>query len=81
MVAAGYATALAAHLPAIVFQGNGEPLPPDFEVYPTFIAHSVIGLVLASLIVLHILAALYHQLVLKDGLIRRMLIGRGRTAP
>jgi len=31
---------------------------------------------------LHVLAALFHQFVLKDGLLRRMLFGRrGPTSP
>ncbi|MEO0931222.1 MAG: cytochrome b/b6 domain-containing protein [Pseudomonadota bacterium] len=39
-------------------------------------AHGFIALLLVALIVLHIAAALYHQVVLKDGLMRRMWFGR-----
>ncbi|HRO14865.1 MAG TPA: cytochrome b/b6 domain-containing protein, partial [Paracoccus sp. (in: a-proteobacteria)] len=35
--------------------------------------HELLGNVLFALVGLHILAAIYHQLVLKDGLIRRMI--------
>ncbi len=76
MVATGYATAILAGLNRIVFQGSGEPLPPDFGAYPTFRAHGALAMLLAILIVLHTLAALYHQFVLKDGLLRRMFFGR-----
>jgi cytochrome b561 len=76
MVAPGYATAILAGLNRIVFQGSGEPLPENFAVYPTFIAHGYIALFLAGFVVLHVLAALYHQFVRRDGLFRRMWFGR-----
>ena len=76
MVATGYATAILAGLNRIVFQGSGEPLPSRFEIYPTFTAHSYLALILAGLIVLHLAAALYHQLVRKDRLLQRMWFGR-----
>jgi cytochrome b561 len=76
MVGTGYATAILAGLNRIVFQGSGEPLPENFAVYPTFIAHGYIALFLAGFVVLHVLAALYHQFVRRDGLFRRMWFGR-----
>ena len=76
MVGSGYATAILAGLNRIVFQKSGEPLPPDFDVYPSFIAHSAIAALLVAFITLHVLAALYHQFVRKDGLFRRMFFGR-----
>ena len=76
MVASGFATAILAGLPAIVFGGSGDPLPPAFAIYPSFVAHSYLAALLAGLIVLHTLAALYHQFVRKDGLFRRMGFGR-----
>jgi cytochrome b561 len=75
MVATGYATGILAGLPAIVFGGSGDPLPATFAVYPTFIAHGYLAIALAALIALHVLAALYHQIVLRDGLLRRMAFG------
>ena len=74
MVGSGYATAILAGLNKSVFQGSGDPLPPDFSIYPTFVAP--LAALLAGFIVLHVLAALFHQFVLKDGLLRRMLFGR-----
>jgi cytochrome b561 len=82
MVGSGYATAILAGLNKSVFQGSGDPLPPDFSIYPTFVAHGTLAALLAGFIVLHVLAALFHQFVLKDGLLRRMLFGRrGPTSP
>ncbi|MGE5146242.1 MAG: cytochrome b [Candidatus Eiseniibacteriota bacterium] len=81
MVATGFATALAAGLPAIVFGGSGAPLPASFEIFPTFAAHETIAALLVALIALHVLAALYHQVVKKDGLLRRVGYGRRRVAP
>jgi cytochrome b561 len=76
MVGSGYTTAILAGLPAIVFGGSGAPLPPTFNIYPSFLAHGYIATILASFIVLHVLAALYHQFVMKDELFRRMFLGR-----
>jgi cytochrome b561 len=76
MVGSSYTTAILAGLPAIVFGGSGAPLPPTFSIYPSFLAHGYIATILASFIVLHVLAALYHQFVMKDELFRRMFLGR-----
>jgi cytochrome b561 len=76
MVATGLATALLAGLPDIVFLGSGAPLPESFAVFPTRVVHGVIAKALAALIALHVLAALYHQFVRRDGLIARMGFGR-----
>jgi len=76
MVATGYSTGILAGLPAIVFGGSGDPLPASFDVYPTFIAHSYLAIALVALIALHVMTALYHHFVLRDGLFRRMAFGR-----
>jgi cytochrome b561 len=76
MAGSGLATAILAGLNRSVFQGTGEPLPPSFEPYPSFVAHGYFALLLAGLIVLHLLAALYHQVVRKDGPLRRMWFAR-----
>jgi cytochrome b561 len=75
MVVTGYATAIFAGLNRIVFQGSGEPLPPDFSSHPGFVAHGYLALPLAGLIALHLAAVLYHQLIAKDPLLRRMWYG------
>jgi cytochrome b561 len=76
MAGSGYATAIFAGLNKSVFQHSGEPLPESFEIYPSFVAHGYVALLLAGFVILHALAALYHQFVRKDGLLRRMWFGR-----
>lgn len=76
MVITGLATALLAGLPAIVFGGSGAPLPESFAVFPTRVVHGVIAKLFIALISLHVLAALWHQFVRRDGLLRRMGFGR-----
>jgi cytochrome b561/uncharacterized protein YndB with AHSA1/START domain len=79
MAASGLATAILAGLDRSVFQGSGEPLPPSFAVYPTFVAHGYLALLLAGLVILHVLAALYHQFARKDRLFPRMWFGGGAS--
>jgi cytochrome b561 len=75
MVASGATMALQAGLFEIVYGGRGT-LPPDLWVYPIRSVHYVISRLLMALIALHIAGALYHTLILKDGLLRRMAFGR-----
>ena len=79
MVLTGYATGLIAHLNDIVFARNGAPLPATFDAYPTFHLHGWIAALLAILIVLHVAAALWHWLVRRDGVMRRMGFGGRRV--
>ncbi len=73
MVATGWYTGW---LISGVFQHNGEALPDSFKVFPSFQAHAVLATLLATLIAVHMVAALYHQFVLKDGLFHRMWFGK-----
>ena len=66
---------LAAGLPKIVFAGSGAPLPESFAAWPTWVAHFWLATLLVGFIVLHLGAALHHQLVQRDGLLRRMGFG------
>jgi cytochrome b561 len=76
MAGTGLATAILAGLNRIVFQGSGEPLPSSFAPYPTFAAHFYLAWFLIGFLVLHGLAALFHQFFLKDGLFWRMWFGQ-----
>lgn len=76
MAGSGLSTSVLAGLNRSVFQGSGEPLPPSFAVYPTFVAHFYLAWLLLGLLVLHVIAALHHQFFLRDGLFRRMWFGR-----
>jgi len=75
MAGSGLATAFYAGLFPIVFAGSGAPLPGTFMVFPTRVLHGFIAKALFALIGLHVLAALYHQFVRRDGLILRMGFG------
>lgn len=55
-----------------VFERSGAPLPADFFVYPARYGHGYLALGLLALVGLHIAAALYHQFIRRDHLLRRM---------
>ena len=76
MIATGLTTAVLADLPSIVLSGSGAPLPESFAVFPTRVIHGVLAKALVALISIHAAAALYHHLVLRDGLLKRMWFGR-----
>jgi cytochrome b561 len=76
MVGTGFATAILSGLNIIVFGPAGAPLPPTLMIFPTFVAHTIFATLLADLVTLHVLAALYHQFVRNDGLFQRMFIGQ-----
>jgi len=73
MIASGWATGWFIRG---VFQRQGALLPTSFAVFPTFQVHAVLAALLAILIAGHSAAAVYHQLVLKDGIFRRMWFGK-----
>ncbi|HEY6256239.1 MAG TPA: cytochrome b/b6 domain-containing protein [Xanthobacteraceae bacterium] len=75
MAGSGLFLALQAGLPAIVFAGEGA-LPADFWIFPVRGVHYLLSRVLIGLIALHVAGALYHTLILRDGLLRRMFFGR-----
>jgi cytochrome b561 len=70
----GVVMAVQTGLPGIVFGGG--TLPADFWVYPIRSVHYLFSRTLMALIALHIIGALYHTLMLRDGLLRRMSFGR-----
>ena len=59
----------------IVFNGANLPLP-DFHDYLPRIPHGIGSKLLLALVVVHVLAALWHQFVQKDGTLARMKPGR-----
>jgi cytochrome b561 len=76
VIGTGLATAIQAGLYGIVFQHSGQPLPQHFVIYRPFVAHAILALALAGLVILHMLAAFYHQLIRKDRLLGRMCFAR-----
>ncbi len=75
MAVSGYAIAIMAGLPEIVFGGSGEPLPADFFAFPPRIVHGILANVLTVLILAHVAGFLFHQFVRRDRLFRRMWFG------
>jgi len=76
MAASGLALAVQAGLPGIVFGGSPAPLPESFWDYAPRRVHGAIAKLLLALVALHAGAALFHQFVRRDGLMRRMGLGR-----
>ena len=74
-VLAGLALAISAGLPAVLLSHIGE-LPKDYDDYLAHEVHGVFANLLLFTIVLHAAAALYHQYILKDGLLSRMSLRR-----
>ena len=72
IVASGMGTAVFTVLIEIVFQGSGAPLPADFDDVPPLGAHEFGATILFLLVIGHVVAALYHQYWLEDGLFSRM---------
>lgn len=61
----------------LVIFGDGDPvLPANYDEVPALGMHEAIGFVLMLLVVAHLAASLFHQLVLKDRLFRRMWFGK-----
>jgi cytochrome b561 len=75
MAGSGLFMAVQTGLFGIVFGGHGS-LPPDFWVFSIRTVHYAFSRLLMALIALHVAAALFHALVLRDGLLRRMFFGR-----
>jgi cytochrome b561 len=71
----GLLAALEAHLFQSVFLGQGQ-IPIDLYVFAPRVWHYYISLALYAIIALHILAALFHQIVKKDKLLSRMSFGK-----
>ena len=78
MIASGWLTG---YVISGVFANQGEHLPASFAVLPTFQVHATLAILLTLLIAGHVVAALYHQFVLKDGLFRRMWFGKRTIVP
>ena len=71
MVGSGLGLAVQTGLPAIVLGGDGA-LPESFGALSLHALHVAAAAVLAATIALHLVGALYHHFVLRDGLLSRM---------
>lgn len=79
-IATGLVIAAQAHLPQMLFMGEPGHLPETFWIYPARGAHYVISKLLMGLIALHLAGVLYHALIRKENILRRMWF-RKRVAP
>ncbi len=71
MSISGLVIAAQSDLPRIVFEGLGH-LPASFEGLAARAVHGIAGTLLILLVAGHVLAALYHHFIRKDGLLNRM---------
>lgn len=75
MALSGLALSVKANLPAAVFDGSMS-LPASFTDFAPRQVHGWFAKALLVLIIGHVLAAVYHQFIRKDGLLGRMWFGR-----
>ncbi|MEY2817527.1 MAG: hypothetical protein RL275_990 [Chloroflexota bacterium] len=76
MAVSGMSLSMQAELPSIVFGGSGASLPAGFFDFTARTMHGFIAPTLVLLVLLHVGAAFYHQLALKDNLLSRMWYGK-----
>jgi cytochrome b561 len=78
MIGSGIWLMMSSGAAEVIFDGAAKPLP-DFAIFPAYLVHSTMAMILEALFILHVLAALYHQFIRKDRLFARMGIGRAIT--
>ena len=72
-VLAGVTLAISADLPTVLLNNIGT-LPKDYHDFVAHEVHEIFANLLFFTILLHVAAALYHQFLLKDGLLSRMTL-------
>ena len=77
MAVSGMSLSIQARLVPIIFGGSSASLPVDFYDFAARMLHGFIAPALFLLILLHVGAAFYHQLALKDNLLARMWYEKG----
>jgi cytochrome b561 len=76
MALSGILFSLQAGLAPIVFFGSGAALPASFQAFITRGVHGVVAPTLLLLVLIHVGAAFYHQLFIKDKLFSRVWFGK-----
>jgi cytochrome b561 len=76
-VLAGVTLAISADLPSVLLNHAGE-LPENYGEFMAHEAHEVFAGMLLFSIALHAAAALFHQFILKDGLLSRMSLRKDK---
>lgn len=72
----GVMTTITSDVSKALLAGDATLLPKKFTGVPAHEVHEVLVTVLIVIAVLHILGAVWHQFILKDGLINRMWFGK-----
>ncbi|MCW8825342.1 MAG: cytochrome b/b6 domain-containing protein [Gammaproteobacteria bacterium] len=72
----GFGTAVLAGVPEVIQGVEGASLPETFNDLLPRLVHGIIAKLLIAIVALHFLAALYHQLILKDNIMARMKFGK-----
>ena len=81
MALSGLATAEMAGLPAIFVGTAPGRLPASFDHLLPRLGHAVFAWTIVGLLTLHLLGTLYHVIVRKDGLLRRIWFGGNHDGP
>ena len=72
----GFGIAILAGIPDVINGVEGAVLPVDFSEFAPRIAHGIIAKLIMLVVALHVVAALYHQFVLKDSIFKRVMFGK-----
>lgn len=78
MTTTGFMTVLTSGVGPALLKADASLLPEKYAGPATFphVAHEILVNVLIAVVVVHILGAIMHQFILKDGLMRRMSLRR-----
>lgn len=77
LVSSGIATVSMAGLADLAFGDGGGRIPDFVQAMTSFEVHRWTARALLALLILHVIGALFHQIVLRDGIFRRMTPWRG----
>ena len=72
----GMMTTLTSSIGKALLAGDATMLPAKFTGVPAHEVHEVLVNVLIVLVVVHVLGAIKHQFIMKDGLMERMMLRR-----
>ena len=78
MAILGVAIAMPAQLAGILFSQPPGQIPQNFYIYPARVWHGMFSTLLLILIFQHILVAVFHVFIKKDGYLKRMWFTGGR---
>ena len=78
MAALGVAISLPATLGPILFMGAQGSIPTDFSIFPARAWHGAFSTVLLLLVFQHVLVAVFHTFIKRDGFIKRMWFKKDR---